>query len=165
MSTPQQIGSLLGKIATAAAGKRGIGALLAVWPTQFERWSTQCWPIAITYPLNKRIEATLTLEVDAAFILEIAHAEPQIIERANSWFGYAAIARLRLNRVDSLRPQPLPKPPPRKLTPTELASIDHDCAMITDDTLRDTLRRIGIALHQNRKPTSNPTQAAQEQTP
>ena len=54
-------------------------------------------PEKITFPTGKRIQGTIHLRLDnAAFATEVQHLQPVILERINRYFGYSAIANLRI---------------------------------------------------------------------
>lgn len=84
--------------------------------------------------------ATLVLRVDGARALDVQYGSRQIIERINAYFGYAAVAELRIVQgpVDARsRPAPAkrPAPMPRPVAP-EIASV-------ADVDLREALARLG----------------------
>ncbi len=91
----------------------------------------------------RRSGATLTIRVDGPIAVEIRHLEPQIIERINSYYGYGAVARLKL--VQGPLPQ---KPRPRfrrirALRPEERARLKQDLEKIEEPSLREALERLG----------------------
>ncbi len=53
-------------------------------------------PDSIRFPMGKRTGGTLTVVCEGAFAPTMMHVEPQLIERVNRFFGYAAIARVAL---------------------------------------------------------------------
>ncbi|MEM0922846.1 MAG: DUF721 domain-containing protein, partial [Pseudomonadota bacterium] len=66
--------------------------------------SALCQPIKVSY--GGAIGATLLVRVDSGHAPEVAHREPQILERINQFYGYKAISRLRLTQATGLAGQP-----------------------------------------------------------
>lgn len=138
------------KIAAPILGKRGLGEaqLLAEWasiigPALAEHAS----PDRLSFARGgERRDGTLHLRVASAVALEIQHREPQLIERINAFFGYRAVARLRLVHAppnEAARPAP-PRPVP--LAPRESQVLDQRLAGVDDPELRAALRRLGAAV-------------------
>jgi hypothetical protein len=99
----------------------------------------------------RRQGATLLLRVDAARGLEVQFKARQIIERINGYFGYAAVAELRiLQGPIAAPPATTTRPPPRagargaKLPP----QIGEELLRIGDAALRDALVRLGEGVRQ-----------------
>lgn len=57
-------------------------------------------PEAIVFPVGKKSGGTLKVCVTGAFAPMLKHVEPQVVERVNRYFGYAAVARLALRHGD-----------------------------------------------------------------
>ena len=92
-----------------------------------------------------RAGATLVLRVDGARALDVQYKARQIIERINAYFGYAAIAELRILQapVDGrLPPAPVARPAAEPLT--------HEVAHIADPGLRGALARLGAGVRAGR---------------
>ncbi len=130
-------------------GKRGFaeGGLAADWPGIVGTGlATRCRPGTLTFArAGVRREGTLTLRVEAPFATEVQHLAPQIMERINGYFGYRAVARLRLKQVP-YRPGPkpdrtVPAPDP-EITPELAARLES----VEDPELRAALGRLGRAL-------------------
>jgi hypothetical protein len=89
-----------------------------------------------------RAGATLVLRVDSAQALTVQYSAKQIIDRVNAYFGYAAIAELRLIQAplhESRRPvKALPRPPLEPLT--------AEVVGVADASLRDALARLGAGI-------------------
>lgn len=92
---------------------------------------------------GQRSGAVLTIRVDGPVAVEIRHLEPQIIERINAYYGYSAVARLKLVQG------PLPakaRPRYRKIRPLaadERAALDQDLEKIEEPALRKSLEKLG----------------------
>jgi hypothetical protein len=89
--------------------------------------------------------ATLVLRVDPARALDIQYNARQIIERINAYFGYAAVAELRILQApvaapcrEKREPRPIPMP------------LTNEVAGITDAALREALGRLGAGIRAER---------------
>jgi hypothetical protein len=136
-------------------GKRGFaeGGLAADWPGIVgAELASRCRPGKLAFArATERREGTLTLRVEAPFATEVQHLAPQIMERINGYFGYRAVARLRLKQVayspdpdsgpDSKRDRTAPAPAP-EITPELAARLES----VEDPELRAALGRLGRAL-------------------
>jgi len=89
---------------------------------------------------NQETGATLLLRVDGPLAIELQHQSDQILERINGYFGYRAVATLRVLqaplseiRIDAhTRPKPMPREILSKCRQEELSSV-------LDPALRDAL--------------------------
>jgi hypothetical protein len=89
--------------------------------------------------------ATLVLRVDPAHALDVQYNGRQIVERINAYFGYAAIAELRILQAPVAAPNPdrnRPRSSPLPLT--------AEVAGIADAGLRDALGRLGAGIRAER---------------
>jgi hypothetical protein len=87
----------------------------------------------------------LRLRVAGAWALEFQHAAPQLIERINAYFGYPAVAGIRLVQAP-LAPRARPRPEPTPLPPADEAALLALTGKIDDPELREQLRRLGRAI-------------------
>ena len=79
--------------------------------------------------------------------LELQHSEPQLLERINSYFGYPAVARLRLIQAPPALPRHAPAAPAaRPSMRTERAEIEAVVQPVADDALRAALAGLGATL-------------------
>ena len=86
---------------------------------------------------------TLHVRVTGPLALELQHLEPQVIERINSFYGFRAIARLRLHQgpiAQPLRPTPPPRP---SAAPEDLVDLERQLDSVTDPELRRALKDLG----------------------
>lgn len=68
----------------------------------------------------------LTVRAEGAFALEIQHLAPQIIDRLNSYYGHAAVARINIVQ-GPVAPQPSPLlPPPLKEEDISALAEDYE---------------------------------------
>jgi hypothetical protein len=109
-----------------------------------------CTPQGLSFQhRDRRMDGTLTLKVQSSQATRLQHLEPQLIERINGYFGYRAIARLRLlhgaapasgepdARSEAPASQPAPHPAPHEEQTDE---------PIADPALRAALARLGRAV-------------------
>ena len=86
-----------------ALSKRGLpsAVLLADWPRIVGATLAQrSAPEKLVFPPRRRSEGTLHIRIaTSALALELQHAEPVIIERINGYFGFPAVARLRVRHA------------------------------------------------------------------
>jgi len=87
---------------------------------------------------HRRGGATLVIRVDGPRALEVQHMAHQLMERVNIYFGYRAVAELRLIQGPVRRGEPAtPKP---KEPANQTIELKAD---IEDDGLRSALERLG----------------------
>jgi hypothetical protein len=96
-----------------------------------QRYAAVSTPESIRFPHGQRADGVLTLEVQGAHGTMMQHVLPEIIERVNRFFGYAAVARVVIRPATAM---PLRKAPPSLRMPSVTpAAID----------LGDSLRTVG----------------------
>ncbi|HEY1723510.1 MAG TPA: DciA family protein [Magnetospirillaceae bacterium] len=146
---PRPIGEISGRIVAKPLGKRGFAAatLAADWPAIVGTvLSAQTLPLRIVFPRGERNQGTLHMRVaSGAFALQVQHLEPQIIQRVNGHFGYAAVARLALTQgpIPQRKPKRVPVPPPSaEVDPALKKRIET----VSDDDLREALAGLGRRL-------------------
>ena len=105
-----------------------------------------CAPEAIRFPPGEKSEGILQLVVLPAHAPLIQHVIPEIMERVNRFFGYKAVARVKL-RQGEVKPPPAEKPaggpPSLKPIPMELGDSLRD---IGDPELRTVLESLARSL-------------------
>lgn len=118
------------------------------WPEIVgERHARHCAPEAIRFPPGEKSEGILQLVVTPAHATMIQHVTPEIIERVNRFFGYNAVARVKL-RQGEVKAPPAEKrtsPPSLRPIPMELGESLRD---VGDPELRAVLeslaRNLGV---------------------
>ena len=117
------------------------------WPEIVgERHAQVCMPEAIRFPPGEKSEGILQLVVLPAHAPLIQHVIPEIVERVNRFFGYKAVARVKLRQgaVKPPRVDQRPKAPPSlKPIPMELGDSLRD---IGDPELRTVLESLARSL-------------------
>jgi len=104
------------------------------------------WPRQPEAPEASRGQpaATLVLRVEGPRAIELQHRLPQLIERVNSYFGFRAVAQIRIYQapLEHLRAN---RQPPKKITPRSDKGglVKH----ISDPRLRTALSRIATAIN------------------
>jgi hypothetical protein len=95
---------------------------------------------------------TLRLRVDGPLALELQHLAPQLIERINGYFGYAAVARLQIVQGPLPHAAPPARRPPAPLDAARRRALSKRLETIGDDPLRQALERLGRAVLGKRPP-------------
>jgi hypothetical protein len=159
-SIPKAVGSFVARLTQPAFEKYGFSAatLLTDWATivgadlaRYTQPERLKWPKAVaTYGAVAEDEqgrpgAILMLRVDGGRALDVQYKGRQIIERINAYFGYRAVAELRIIQAPitplaSERPRHEPKPLPRDVIAT------GPVAAISDEGLRTALARMSAGL-------------------
>lgn len=154
-AAPRPIGAYAAAALDASARARGFAttSLLSEWGTivgadlaQFTMPDKVVWPRrreesnAPAASKGRRNEgATLVLRVEGPRAIEVQHRSGQILERVNAYFGYRAIAEMRILQAPVLRKaarRPVSEPP---IDPNALPAS----ATIEDGGLRAALLRLG----------------------
>jgi hypothetical protein len=108
-----------------------------------------CSPEAIRFPPGEKAEGILDLVVIPAHAPLIQQVIPEIIARVNRFFGYRAVARVKL-RHGAVNPpadgRPAKPPPSLKPIPLELGDSLRD---IGDPELRTVLESLARSLTDN----------------
>ena len=111
-----------------------------------EHHAKVCMPEAIRFPPGEKADGILQLVVLPAHAPLIQHVIPEIIERVNRFFGYKAVARIKL-RQGEVKPPPAQAkaaaPPSLKPIPMELGDSLRD---IGDPELRAVLESLARSL-------------------
>lgn len=105
-----------------------------------------CLPESIRFPPGEKSDGILQLVVKPAHAPLIQHVIPEIIERVNRFFGYKAVARVKLRQgeVKPIHATRRPEAPPSlKPIPMELGDSLRD---IGDPELRSVLESLARSL-------------------
>ena len=86
--------------------------------------------------------ATLVLRVDGPRAIEVQHRADQILERVNTYFGYRAVAALRIVQAPVTRQSPRSHTGSLEIDETSLKQT----AKIEKDGLKQALSRLGSAI-------------------
>ncbi len=120
---PRKLGPLISRIARRSAGKRGLptAEILTNWRHIVgPELAPLTVPERVTFPRGAGDGGTLRLRVAAGFAPIVALQEPRIIARLNTYFGYGAIAHIRL-----VQGPPLPEAV-EAAEPSQMPAADSD---------------------------------------
>lgn len=107
-------------------------------------------PESLRFPMGKKADGTLSITVSGAHGPIVQHIIPDIIERVNRFFGYAAIARVRMTQGQVKRASAPPVTPNQPtaipaLTPATVP-ISPGLGAIADPELRAVLEGLASSL-------------------
>ena len=159
------IAELMPEIGRTAFRKFGFvqSSVVTRWPEIVgERHARACAPESIRFPIGEKRDGILQLVVKPAFAPQIQHSIPEIVERVNRFFGYAAVAKVKLRQGAVQAAPALAQtsrahshglgPPSLKPIPFELGDSLRD---IGDPELRTVLeslaRSLGTAAEDGKK--------------
>ena len=131
-------------------GQRGFaeGGLAADWSGIVGAGlAARCRPGKLAFArATERRDGTLTLRVEAPFATEVQHLAPQIMERINGYFGYRAVARLKLLQGPLPKRRKASPPAARALEPGEEEELVRSLCTVDDPELRQALESLGRAV-------------------
>lgn len=143
------VADLVPQIGRAAFRRFGFiqSSVVTRWPEIVgERHARVCSPESIRFPPGEKAEGILQLVVMPAHAPLIQHVIPEIMDRVNRFFGYKAVARVKL-RQGAVKPPSADKartaPPSLKPIPMELGDSLRD---IGDPELRSVLESLARSL-------------------
>ena len=111
-----------------------------------EQYARHSAPESISFPHGKKNGGTLKVCVTGAFAPMLRHVEPQVIERVNRFFGYAAVARIAIRHGDLPVTAKAPPPVDQPLSAETSATLRD----IADPDLRASLESLARALSATR---------------
>lgn len=109
-----------------------------------DRYARVSSPESIRFPQGKRAEGTLSLTVTGAYGPMMQHIAPEIVERVNRFFGYAAVARVVFRAGEVRRPsRPSARPAAPRAVPADLSD---SLRAIADPELKAVLEALASGL-------------------
>ena len=150
----RSVAELLPAVGGAAFRRFGFvqSAIVSRWAEIVgERLAGASAPESIRFPQGKKQDGTLTLIVRGAHAPMMQHVAPEIIERVNRFFGYAAVAKLQIKQGDVAPRATRAAPAPVRTVPAELG---EGLKTIADPELRAVLESLaaGVAAGAPRMP-------------
>ncbi len=148
----RQISDLMPQVGRTAFRRFGFvqSSVVTRWPEIVgPHHAKVCSPEAIRFPPGEKSGGILQLVVLPAHAPLIQHVIPEIMERVNRFFGYAAVARVKI-RQGAVQPPHADKkpsaPPSLKPIPMELGDSLRD---IGDPELRTVLESLARSMGDN----------------
>ena len=147
---PRSISATVEKITRPIFGKRGFGqgTMIANWKNIVgDVLAGHTFPEQISYPRNQRNNGTLHLRIDSpALALELQHIETQLLDKINTYFGYRAVAHIRI--IQGVLPEKNihALPEKRKITVKEQNDLNEDLNIINDPDLKNALQALGTEI-------------------
>lgn len=135
------IGDLMPTIGRTAFRRFGFvqSSVVSRWPEIVgPAHARHCAPESIRFPAGEKGEGTLHLVVSPGHAPLIQHVVPEIIERVNRFFGYRAVAQIRIRQGAVQAPRgtgAANRAKPVEVKPVEIKPVSHEVG--------DSLRRIG----------------------
>lgn len=126
------VSELLPRVGGAAFRRFGFvqSAVVSRWTEIVgERYARVSSPESIRFPIGERVGGTLTLVVQGAHAVTMQHVLPEIVERVNRFFGYAAVAKVTIRQGQVTRTAP-------RVPPPSLKPIAFDAPGAMGDSLR-----------------------------
>lgn len=137
-------------ITKKAMGKRGFSGadILESWTDIVgEDLAKGVRPEKLTFEKNNRSHGTLVVKsAGGAFAMLFEHQKARVIERINAFFGYPAVAHIKIIQGAFKLKQPQPPQPVKQIAPDQLADLERKVSIIEDETLRQATFEIGRQL-------------------
>jgi hypothetical protein len=110
-----------------------------------DRYAAISEPESIRFPAGKKADGTLSLVVASGHGPIIQHVLPEIVERVNRFFGYAAVAKVAIRQGEIATREPERRPPPANLKPIPV-DLGDSLRDIGDPELRAVLEAMAQGL-------------------
>lgn len=143
---PRQVAELLPDVGGAAFKRFGFvqSAVVSRWAEIVgPRWAAVSAPESLRFPVGKKEGGTLTVAVRGAHAVTMQHILPEVAERVNRFFGYAAVARVTLRQGEPVARVERRAPPLLKPVPAELG---ESLRPIADPELRAVLEALAAGV-------------------
>lgn len=152
---PEALSARLPDLLGPLLRRRGFaqGQILARWPAIVgPLLARHTAPERLIFAAREHAGATLRVRVAPGFAPQIQHLEPLLVQRINTFYGYRAVARLRLIQgpLPPVRETAPPVAPPP--SPAEAAAIEQALSGIAAGPLREALARLGLSLRRGGVP-------------
>ena len=148
---PKAIAEFSRQLTKQPLGRRGFAetSLITNWPEIVgQAQALGSVPLKIAFPREERTGGVLHVRVSTGGLAtEFQYRKELIISRINSYFGYGAVADLRITQGH------IPPRPPKKsvlappvLPPDQELDLQKSLSDVEDDEMRDALARLGRQL-------------------
>ena len=138
-------------------GKRGFSGLEIIenWTDIIgEDLALGIQPEKLTFEKQSHMNGTLHVKsAGGAFALLFEHHKQQVIDRINSFFGYPAVAFVRITQ-GKLNLNPFPKEKAvtsEAFSPAEIEALKEKTALIEDENLRQIFYQMGLTFLRKRR--------------
>ena len=152
---PQTLSKAVARLTKPIFGKRGLadGAIVREWDAiAGADMAEHSAPEKIVYPSKARGDGTLHLRVDSgSFATALQHDEPQVVERINAYFGYRAVARLKIIQGPLPERDQAAPPPQPALSPDQENDLAEQLDSVDNPEIRDRLEQLGRAIKGRRQ--------------
>ena len=146
----QPLADLVAPCLAPSLARFGFGEadLLMFWPEIVgERLAARCEPLRLQWPARaarqeKAEPATLIVQVEGGFAVELQHQAAVVLERVNAHLGWRCVGRLVLKQGPVARRQ-MPRAVPPRPDAQAIERARTSAEGIADDDLRDALVRLG----------------------
>ena len=146
------VAELLPDVGRAAFRKFGFvqSAIVSRWAEIVgPRYAGVSAPESLRFPHGERSGGTLTLVVRGAHAPMMQHITPEIVERVNRFFGYAAVARVTIRQGEVAVAKPRIAPP--SLKPASL-DLGDSLRSIADPELKAVLESLAVGVASTQGP-------------
>ncbi|MEM8799448.1 MAG: DciA family protein [Pseudomonadota bacterium] len=146
----RRLDTLLDEATRANLRKRGFAhqELLTKWQEIVgQEFAAVTLPETLAFDRGKRAAGRLHLLVEPASALIVQHEIERIRERINRFFGYGAIAQIRI--LQTPLPQQTAKPLPRRAPEVSQDDVDRmakELGLFESDRLRNACARLGALI-------------------
>jgi len=147
-SGPRALAEFSQRLTKKPLGKRGFTetSLITDWPQIVgEAQAIGSLPVKISFPSGERAAGTLHVRVvSGGLAMEFSHREPLILQRINGYFGYGAVAHLKIIQgpIPPRAARRAAKPPP-SLSADQESALQARLSGVADPELREALARLG----------------------
>lgn len=110
------------------------------------RYADVTAPEMIRFPAGQKLGGTLELVVESGHAVMIQHVLPEIVERVNRFFGYGAVAKVKLRQGQVQRVEPRPRPSAAPVLRAPSADLGDSLREIADPELQAVLQNLAKSL-------------------
>jgi hypothetical protein len=146
-SGPRAIAETVARLTKKPLGKHGFAeaALVTEWEAIVgNALGAATLPLRITFPRSQRVGGVLHVRVGSgAMATQLQHLEPLVVQRINSYFGYAAVERLALSQGPVPVRQVRRPPVEPVLDDKDQKALDHLLDQVADADLKAALASLG----------------------